>query len=160
MVAMKSCSLLVILLLAAPAWAQQADAPMPSAEDLDLSLPQASSTLFNNPPGTWYGDTSGKPALAARELTIVRSRCPTSPSGEEQSVTGSLSTGIGHSSRGGTSHWNAASINYCKEQVDSEGDSRTFNLNINIDQYDGPGFHGPGIHDPRLQPMPHRVPRR
>ncbi len=153
---MKSCSLPFVLLLAAPAWAQQTDASAPDAEALDLSLPQASAASYlNDPPGTWYGDTSGRPARTAGETVVARSRCPTAPNGEERDITGNFSTGIGYSNRGGNSHWNAANINYCKERVDGDGDSRTFNININVDQYDGPGFHGPG---PR--PVSHRAPRR
>jgi hypothetical protein len=30
-------------------------------------------------------------------------------------------------------------VNYCKEHVDEDGDSKVFNLQLNVGQFDGPG---------------------
>lgn len=115
---------------------------------LDLSLPQAGQTRYGgDPPGTYYGDTSGVP-VAPRDTApaVRRTACPTSPDGEENAVTGSVSTGFGHS-RLGNSRFNAASVNYCREYATDDGDSRTINLQLNVGEYDGPGYgpvYGPG----------------
>ena len=53
-------------------------------------------------------------------------------------VIGSMTTGFGWSSQG-TSRYNAATVNYCKEHVDEDGDSKVFNLQLNVDRFDGPG---------------------
>ena len=82
--------------------------PAVAAEDLstlDLSLPQA-SPYRNDPPGTWYGDRSGVPATAAPANPARRPACPTGPDGEARAVTGSVSTGVGYSSRLGSSTYN------------------------------------------------------
>jgi len=140
------------LLCVSPAMAQEPAAG--SADALDLKLPPASIPPYpNDPPGTYYGDTSGVPAGLAASTAKIQPRCPTSPQGEERDITGSFTTGIGYSSRGGNSHWNALNLNYCKEMADEDGDSRTFNFNLHMEQYDGPGFYGP-------RPGPARTPRR
>jgi hypothetical protein len=90
----------------------------------------------NDPPGTWYGDTSGVPA--SESTTVARrSACPTAPDGSERDVTGSVSAGIGHSSRFGNSNWQAASLNYCKESADEDGNPRSFNLRLDVGTFDG-----------------------
>ena len=128
------------LLAAAPAWSSD-------AASLDLSLPQA-SMYRADPPGAYYGDTSGVPASRG-EATLPRlSRCPTAPDGQAQAVTGSVSTGIGYSSGAGNSHWNAASLNYCKDYATDGGNARTINVQLDVGQYDGPLYgpqYGPGF---------------
>ena len=124
---------LILSLAAMPAFAGEAMQPG-ELDALDLSLP--SQAYRNDPPGTWYGDTSGVPA---RESTTVarRSACPTAPDGSERDVTGSVSAGIGHSSRFGNSNWQAASLNYCKESADEDGNPRSFNLRLDVGTFDG-----------------------
>ncbi|WP_141455756.1 hypothetical protein [Pseudoxanthomonas sp. z9] len=114
-----------------------------SAESLDLTLPRPA--LYSaDPPGTYYGDTSGRPARALRPAPVARNACGT-PVDEDDGkvdVSGSVATGIGYTKGYGSSHWNAANINLCKSYNNDEGESRAFNLNIGVSRYDGPGFHG------------------
>ena len=131
---MRRATCLAMLCLAAmPPLAAQ------DAASLDLSLPQAASPYRNDPPGTWYGDTSGTPASAASRPVIMRRACPTAPDGSPTDLTGNVRAGIGYSSEGGNSNWQGASLNYCKSYADDDGDGRTFNMQLHVDQYDGPG---------------------
>ncbi|MGY1457467.1 MULTISPECIES: hypothetical protein [unclassified Luteimonas] len=120
---------------------------------LDLDLPRAplfTSAAASAAPGvpdTDYDRVLRERELARRGDVAAASHCPPAPDGSERSVTGSFSTGIGHSSRGGNSHWNAADINFCKEYAGSAGNVNTLNMRIHVGQYDGPGyFHGPGYY--------------
>ncbi len=113
-----------------------------TAESLDLRLPEqpnpyaAESSpqrdLPGDPPGTYYGDTSGKPAWSglAEEAAADDGKAK---------VWGSFTTGIGHTKGYGTSHYNAAEINVSKSFGEGERKSRV-NLQINVEQADGPGF--------------------
>ncbi len=105
---------------------------------LDTQLPEEplfASPYRNDPPGTWYGDKS----LPTEEGTVAQhSACPTAVDGSARPVTGSMTTGFGWSSQG-TSRYNAATVNYCKEHVDEDGDSKVFNLQLNVGRFDGPG---------------------
>ncbi|WP_052772782.1 hypothetical protein [Luteimonas sp. FCS-9] len=116
----------------------------------DLSLPE--TPMFTGPAafgdGEYTGPRTATPAWRRhRDKTLVRrGGCPTAPDGQERAVTGSVSTGIGHSSRGGTSHWNAADLNLCRERDGEAGG--TMNLNLRVARYDGPGGYygmGPGL---------------
>lgn len=127
---------LLVLLSTAPALAQS------TAEALDLSLP-ASATRAKDPPGTWYGDR--QPA----RVKDTASPAPVDPcvyygDDDGDGVSGSVTTGIGYSKGHGRSTYNAANLNLCKTTYDDEGKPRTFNFNINVDRYDGPGgYYGP-----------------
>lgn len=108
---------------------------------VDLSLP--SQPMFSGAgafgDGEYTGPRRAAPAASgAPGRAIVRGGCPTSPDGSEATVTGSVSTGIGYSSRGGNSNWNAAEINLCRE--DAGGSGNVANLNIRVGRYDGPGY--------------------
>jgi hypothetical protein len=107
---------------------------------LDLALPQA-STYRNDPPGTWYGDTSGVPPRAAVSGSEVRARvaCPTAPDGQPRDLTGSVSAGMGYSSQWGNSNFQAADLNYCKQYFNDNGDARTINVQMHMGTYDGAG---------------------
>ena len=139
------------LLAIAPAMADEASTsdPASSASALDLSLPQ--STGRNDPPGTWYGDTSGS---SGRATSLVRATtgCPTAPDGEQNPITGSVSAGMGHS-RFGNSTFAATNINYCKQYNNDEGNSRTLNVNISVGRSEGPGLQMQG------RPHPEDFPR-
>jgi len=105
---------------------------------LDTKLPEEplfASPYRHDPPGTWYGDKS---LPTDENATAQHSACPTAVDGSARPVTGSMTTGFGWSSQG-TSHYNAATVNYCKEHVDEDGDSNVFNLQLNVSQFDGPG---------------------
>ena len=131
------CLLLACLLTIAPAMADEAPTAetVASASTLDLSLPQ-SNIGRNDPPGTWYGDTSGTSAKT-NNMVRISPACPTSPDGEQNPVTGSVTTGMGHS-RLGNSTFAGTHLNYCKEYNNSDGNSRTLNISINASKFDGP----------------------
>ena len=132
-----TCLLLTCLLTIAPAMADEATTSeaAPNASTLDLSLPQ-STTGRNDPPGTWYGDTSGTSAKT-NNLVRISQGCPTSPDGEQNPVTGSVTMGMGHS-RFGTSTFAATNLNYCKEYSNNNGSTRTINVNIDVSKSEGP----------------------
>ncbi len=131
----------VALLAPVAALAQTADS------SLDLRVPEApaapatrapepaASPFQVDAPGTYYGDTSGRP-----------SRRPwAEPVAEDDGtakVWGSFTTGIGHTKGYGTSHYNAAEVNVSKSVGDGERPNN-FNLQIRVEQSDGPGFGGP-----------------
>ncbi len=127
---------LLALLTTVPAWAQS------SAEALDLSLPP-SSGYGKDPPGTWYGDrtatTPMRPSTAPQDPCVVMH-----DDRDGDGITGSVTTGIGYTKGHGRSTYNAASLNLCKTTYNDEGKPRTFNFNINVDRYEGPGgYYGP-----------------
>ncbi len=129
---------LLALMTAVPAFAQS------TAESLDLSLPQ-SAAYAKDPPGTWYGDTQpARPKKSAAPAAPV-DPCVYYGDDDGDGVSGSVTTGIGYSKGHGRSTYNAANLNLCKTTYDDEGKPRTFNLNINVDRYDGPGgyYGGP-----------------
>lgn len=139
---MKAASLLIACLLAAaPALAEDKPAgtdTTPTAEELDLSLPKATSGYRNDPPGAWYGDTSGVPASAAskEDKQVAREdQC-------EGKLHGSVAAGIGYSSRGGNSNWQAVNLNSCKTYYNDEGEAREVGVSISVGQSDGNGWHG------------------
>jgi hypothetical protein len=111
-----------------------------AAEPLDLRLPEqpsayaAESGPSRDAPGTYYGDTSGKPARSGPVGAAV------DDDGKAR-VWGSFTTGIGHTEGHGTSHFNAAEINVSKSFGEGEG-RNSINLQINVEQGDGPAFGG------------------
>lgn len=130
---MKRSALLCLGLFAASHALAQA-----TAESLDLRVPEqpnpytAESSPQRDPPGTYYGDTSGKPASSglAEEADDGKAK-----------VWGSFTTGIGHTKGYGTSHFNAAEINVSKSFGDGDR-KNSINLQINVEQGDGPAFGG------------------
>lgn len=143
---------LLALLTTVPAWAQS------SAEALDLSLPQAAA-YAKDPPGTWYGDTRPtQPKSTVPETPI--DPCVWYGDDDGDGVSGSVTTGIGYSKGHGRSTYNAVNLNLCKTTYNDEGEPRTFNFNINVDRYDGPGgYYGPYDAYPG-GPMMRGTPRR
>lgn len=130
---------LLIALTTSPAWAQS------EAEKLDLTLPRETAPYTVDPPGTYYGDKSGRPAAStAASNPGEQDPCVVVHDDRDgDGVTGSFTTGIGYSKGYGRSTFNAATVNLCKSYTDDDGDTRMFNLNINVGQSDGPGFYGP-----------------
>lgn len=108
-----------------------------TAESLDLSVPEApvvaETTPPRDPPGTYYGDTSGTPSRLGQPDAEVDDG--------KAKVWGSFTTGIGHTKGYGTSHYNAAEINVSKSFGDGERPN-TMNLQIHVEKSDGPGFGG------------------
>ena len=131
---MKRSALLCLGLFAA-SLAQAADQP------LDLRVPEQPASYAaepsppRDPPGTYYGDTSGKPASSGLTEEADDGKAK---------VWGRFTTGIGHSKGYGTSHFNAAEINVSKSFGDGER-KNTLNLQINVEQGDGPAFGGPAF---------------
>jgi len=129
---MKRFVLLCAAMIAAgAASAQSADAP------LDLRVPEQSATtegvVKGDPPGVYHGDTSGKPSSRSTDETVEDDG--------KAKVWGSFTTGIGHSKGYGTSHYNAAEVNVSKSFGDGERPNAV-NLQIRVEQSDGPGFGG------------------
>jgi hypothetical protein len=126
----------VALLAPAAGFAQTSETP------LDLRVPPpaaaqpepAASPFQDDAPGTYYGDTSGKPSRRdAGEPAVADDGTA--------KVWGSFTTGIGHTKGYGTSHYNAAEVNVSKSFGDGERPN-AFNLQIRVEQSDGPGFGG------------------
>ena len=124
--------------------------PLAHASDgrADLRLPETpmftGEAAFGE--GEYTGPRTATPAWRQRhdDTLVRRGGCPTAPDGQERAITGSVSTGIGHSSRGGTSHWNAADLNLCREREGEAGG--TVNLNLRVARSDGPvGYRGLGL---------------
>ncbi len=142
---------LLFLALAATG-AATADA-QESATALDLSLPPSSAPHVPvaapaaDPPGTYYGDTSGRTRSAPFEAQEP------GHAGDAE-VWGSVSTGIGYSRAYGNSHWSAADINVSKRF--GEGGNSRMDLHISVGQSDGvtPYPYGPAP----FAPLRHRSP--
>ena len=132
---MKRSLLLCLGLFAASHAAAQA-----AGQPLDLRVPDqpnpyaVESGPQRDPPGTYYGDTSGRPASSglAGEAEVDDGKAK---------VWGSFTTGIGHSKGYGTSHYNAAEVNVSKSFGEGERPNAV-NLQIRVEQSDGPGFGG------------------
>jgi hypothetical protein len=107
-----------------------------TAESLDLRVPEApvptATPQPRDPPGTYYGDTSGTPTRPGQPETE-------GVDDGKAKVWGSVTSGIGYSKGYGTSHYNAADLNVSKAFGDGER-PHTVNLQIHVEQGDGPGF--------------------
>lgn len=128
---MKSLFLLVFGLL--PVFQASAQ----TAEALDLRVPEqpaaeAAAPESRDPPGTYYGDTSGLPARGDRTG-------PLEADDGQAKVSGSFTTGIGHTKGYGTSHYNALDLNVRKSFGDGDKPN-TMNLQIRVEKSDGPAF--------------------
>ncbi|AXI83980.1 hypothetical protein FUT69_02645 [Xylella taiwanensis] len=122
------------------------------ASSLNLSLPQtpiqyrSDSSSNTNPPGTYYGDTSGIPAATTDKRNSVFIRQPTC----EGQLSGAVTTGVGYSNHGGTSNWQAVNLNTCKTYYNDEGTPHKIGISITLGQSKGPHYN-PGLH--RLHPV-------
>ncbi|KAF1710153.1 hypothetical protein [Pseudoxanthomonas sacheonensis] len=134
---MKRLILLCVAMIAAGgAAAQSADAPLDLRVPEPAAAPAATDAAAkSDPPGTYYGDTSGRPSRRAWDEPAVEDD-------GTAKVWGSFTTGIGHTKGYGTSHYNAAEVNVSKSFGDGERPN-AFNLQIRVEQGDGPAFGGP-----------------
>ncbi|WP_338334211.1 hypothetical protein [Xanthomonas euvesicatoria] len=127
-----------------------------SARALDLSIPQAPVQLrsdpeySNDPPGTFYGDKSGpKPALARPSAASIAAERAEQCQGK---LHGAVETGLGYSSHGGNSNWQAVNLNSCKTYYDDDGKAHQIGVSISVGRGEGsifgpryaPGGYGPG----------------
>ncbi|HEY0335582.1 MAG TPA: hypothetical protein VGC74_18075 [Stenotrophomonas sp.] len=145
---MKRILFLAASLLASGAALAQTDATAPDPKNLDLSLPQAplqyrSDPVYaTDPPGTYYGDKTGPAPVArypdGRVADVVD---------DKLQVHGAVAAGVGYSSRGGNSNWQAATLNLSKTYTSDEGRTSNVGLNITVGQGEGDGFgFGPGYY--------------
>lgn len=147
---MKRSLILTALFLASGAALAQSEGA-DAAKSLDLSVPQApiqyrvDPGYANDPPGTFYGDKSGPVPRApdGRIADVVD---------DKLQVHGAVEAGVGYSSRGGNSNWQAATINLSKNYTTDEGKTNRFGLNISVGQGEGPmfgpGYYGRGYYGP------------
>lgn len=149
--------LLVTLFVAGDALAQAGDASTgpAAARALDLSIPQAplqyrsDPDYSTDPPGTFYGDKRGpRPASTRPSAAAIAAERAEQCQGK---LHGAMETGIGYSSRGGNSNWQAANLNSCKTYYDDDGDAHQIGVSISIGRGEGPVFgpryapgYGPG----------------
>ncbi|MDR6841854.1 hypothetical protein [Pseudoxanthomonas sacheonensis] len=128
--------LCMAMTVAGGAAAQSAAAPLDLRVPEPAAAPAATEAAAkSDPPGTYYGDTSGRPSSRKVDETAVEDD-------GKAKVWGSFTTGIGHSKGYGTSHYNAAEVNVSKSFGDGERPNAV-NLQIRVEQSDGPGFGGP-----------------
>ena len=146
---MKPILLMAIALLAiAPAFAadsSQSDVPL--AKSLNLSAPaQASNTYApiasadsNMPPGSYpYDPATRFAAPYAAAQAQPADTCDSKPHG-------SVTAGVGYSSRMGNSNFQAAQFNTCKRYYDDNGNAHQIGISIGIGQSNvGPGRRGRG----------------
>lgn len=120
-----------------------------TAEALDLAVPnepiryRSETGYAGDPPGTWYGDTSGRPAsptaaTPAGETDTTASTC-------EGRLHGAVTAGFGYARHGGNLNWQAANLNRCQTYYDDDGNARQFGFSISVGRSDGPGWHRPGL---------------
>jgi len=131
----RSILLCVAMIAAGGTAAQSADAPLDLRVPEPAAAPAATDAVAkSDPPGTYYGDTSGRPSRRAWDEPAVEDD-------GKAKVWGSFTTGIGHTKGYGTTHYNAAEVNVSKSFGDGERPN-AFNLQIRVEQSDGPGFGG------------------
>lgn len=145
------CSLTLIgaLLTCSSASAQDtgsvADATGNSASALDLSVPKepiqyrGDTGYAKDPPGTFYGDKSGKSAASTvREQQRIAARAEQC----QGQLHGSVTAGVGYASHGGNSNWQGANLNSCKTYYDDDGNPRELGISISVGRSEGPGYFG------------------
>lgn len=133
---------LLVLALLAPSAAFAQDGAGKTA--LDLSLP-TDSPYAKSAPGTWYGDTSGKPASTAQTAQPATASVDGNDDDEacEGKLHGNVTMGMGYSRRGGNSNWQGANVHSCKTYYNDDGKPSTVGISISVGRSDGPGFYGP-----------------
>ena len=117
---------------------------------LDLSVPAerihfaSTGSVPAEPPGAW------------RPITLEEAEESTA---NDWQVHGAVEAGVGWSKRTGNSNWQALNLNLDKTTTTDDGDTRHFNIDINVGQGEGalfgPGaFYGPGYYGPAPGPGP------
>lgn len=149
-----SLPLLGALLACTSAMAQETgstDSTDISASALDLSVPKEpiqyrdDTGYSKDPPGTFYGDKSGKSASATvREQQRIAARAEQC----QGELHGSVTAGVGYSSRGGNGNWQGANLHSCKTFYDDDGNAREVGISISVGRGDGPGYFGRGPYGP------------
>lgn len=146
---MKPTAIVMLALLsAAPAWAQQS---------LDLSLPkdatapqagQDAPATRADPPGLYYGDTSGQPGVSPGQ----RSHDSRPIDDGSAQVWGSVSTMVGYAKHQGSFFGSAANINVGKSFGENNQGRVVFSMDVN--QMDGPGLRTRGGCDSTISDEP------
>lgn len=114
-----------------------------SATGLDLTIPDqplqylGDPSLRGDPPGTFYGDKSGRRVSERAGNGIAE------VTDDKLRINGSFTTGIGYAKNYGNTHFNAAELNLSKNYTNDEGKTRGVNVNIQVSEGKGPGFFGP-----------------
>jgi len=120
---------------------------------LDLSVPaeriQFASTGAD-------ADSTSPPPGAWRPITLAEAEAKAN--GDWQ-VHGAVEAGVGWSKQTGNSNWQALNLNLDKTTTTDDGDTRHFNIDINVGQGEGalfgpgyPGyFNGPGYYGPPMR---------
>jgi|APMI01.1.fsa_nt_gi hypothetical protein len=146
---MKPTLLMAISLLAiAPAFAAESgQSDVSSAKTLNLNAPAQSSNTYppiaagdsNMPPGSYpYDPATRFAAPYAAAQAQPADTCDSKPHG-------SVTAGIGYSSRMGNSNFQAAQFNTCKRYYDDNGNAHQIGISIGIGQSNvGPGRRGRG----------------
>jgi hypothetical protein len=118
-----------------------------AASALDLSVPQtplqyrSDPTYAKDPPGTFYGDKTGKSAAATvREQQAIAAQAEQC----QGQLHGAVTAGMGYSSHGGNSNWQGVNLNSCKTYYDDDGNPKTIGVSISVGRSDGPGYYGRG----------------
>jgi hypothetical protein len=144
-----TCSLAVLAfgLLTTAAWAQSENKPLNlrlPPNDLPAAAtsaaPAAASTArtpAKDPPGTYYGDTSGR--MPDRDSDVA-SRCDDATYNKPQ-VHGSLTTGVVSSSRGGSGNYQAGAVSL--SQAFGSCEHPTGGVSISVESGTN-NFHGRG----------------
>lgn len=143
----RSLPLLGALLACTSAMAQESGSTGTdtSASALDLSVPKepiqyrGDTGYSKDPPGTFYGDKSGKSASAT---VLEQQRIAARAEQCQGQLHGSVTAGVGYSSHGGNSNWQGANLNSCKTYYDDDGNPREVGISISVGRSDGPGYFG------------------
>ena len=142
---------LAVFALCACAGAMAQDDTDPAA--LDLSVPAKPIQFVSTNP---EGDPRNDPPGAWTPISVAEAQAKAD---SDWQVHGAVEAGIGYSKQTGNSNYQAATINLGKRYTDDDGDTRQFNININVSQSEGalfgPGaFYGPGYYGPAPAPGP------
>lgn len=141
----RSLTLFGALLACASAPAQDSGTTGNSATALDLTVPKepiqyrGDADYAKDPPGTFYGDKSGKTAASTvRQQQLIAARAEQC----QGQLHGSVTAGVGYSNRGGNSNWQGANLNSCKTYYDDDGNPHEVGISISVGRGEGPGYFG------------------
>ncbi|WP_045767766.1 hypothetical protein [Xanthomonas albilineans] len=148
----RSLLLFISALLAGPVLAQSAASGNDSEaakRKLDLSVPQPPPITYGSqpgykadPPGAYYGDTSGTSA-SAQKAAAKRAQAEAAQAQADRcngDLHGGVATGIGYSKQGGNSNYQAANLNMCKTSYNDDGKPRQMGISISVERGAGSLF--------------------